>query len=206
MEQEALPEYKQRAFTDHDPIGPLLDIVPWNFPFWLPFKSMIPPLIIGNPILLKGAPSTPLCSNALEELFFDAGFDDGQFQNLYLTNQQTERVLCDKRVRAVKFTGSNRGGKAVAKIAGENMKPGCFELGGSDPFIVLEDTNLDLAIEKAFISRMANNGQACINAKRFIIHSTVYDQFRDGLVEKIKQSIRMGDPLDKQVTLGPLAI
>ena len=111
-----------KSFLTHDPVGPFLDIVPWNFPFWMPFKSMIPPLILGNPILMKHAPSTPLCAEALEKLFVDAGFDEGEYQNLYITNEQAEKVLSDKRVRGVKFTGSTTGGKAVAEIAGRNMK------------------------------------------------------------------------------------
>ena len=156
---------------------------------------------------MKHAPSTPLCAAAIEKLFIDAGFDDGEYANLFITNEEAEQVLSDKRVRGVKFTGSTRGGKAVAEIAGRNMKQGCFELGGSDPFIVLDDSDLNFAIEKAYISRMANNGQACINAKRLIIHEKLYDQFRDGMIEKIKASAKLGDPMDKEnVSVGPLAI
>jgi len=139
-------------------------------------------------------------------MFIDAGFDEGEYQNLYITNEQAEKVLSDKRVRGVKFTGSTPGGKAVAEIAGRNMKQGCYELGGSDPFIVLEDSNIEFAVNKAYISRMVNNGQACINAKRFIVHESIYQQFRDNLIEKIKTSTVIGDPMDTANTLGPLAI
>jgi succinate-semialdehyde dehydrogenase/glutarate-semialdehyde dehydrogenase len=147
-----------RSFVTHDPLGPVMDIVPWNFPFWMPFKSMTSPLLLGNPILLKHAPSTPLCAAAIEKLFEDAGFVDGELQNMYIDTDQAKLVLEDKRVRGVKFTGSTQGGKAVASIAGGAMKKGCFELGGSDPFVVLDDSNLELAVEKAYISRMVNNG------------------------------------------------
>lgn len=133
--------------------------------------------------------------------------DEGEFATLFVSNEQAAKIIGDKRVRGVKFTGSTRGGKQVAEIAGRHMKQGCFELGGSDPFIVLEDTDLNFAIEKGYISRMANNGQACINAKRFIIHEKIYDQFVDGMKQKISQAAKLGDPLDKAgVTVGPLAI
>ena len=139
-------------------------------------------------------------------MFRDAGFVDGEYQNLYITHEQAEKVLSDKRVRAVKFTGSTEGGKQVGAIAGRNMKIGCFELGGSDPFVVLDDVDMDFTINKAYLSRMTNNGQACINAKRFIVMDSVYDQFREALVEKIKSTTIMGDPSEKGVNLGPLAL
>lgn len=139
-------------------------------------------------------------------MFIDAGFDQGEYQNLYITLEQAERVLSDKRVRGVKFTGSTDGGKAVAEIAGRSMKPGCYELGGSDPFIVLDDADMAFTIDKAYTSRMVNNGQACINAKRMIILDSVYDQFRDGLIDKIAKTAKLGDPMDKEVTVGPLAL
>ena len=158
LADEPLDTPGDKAFLTYDPVGPVLDIVPWNFPFWVPFKSMIPPFVLGNPILMKHAPSCPLSAAALEQLFIDAGFDNGEYQNLYITNEQCDRVLSDPRVRGVKFTGSTGGGKAVAAVAGSNMKQGCYELGGSDPFCVLEDADLNLAVEKAYASRMANNG------------------------------------------------
>lgn len=157
MVDEKFPVPSYDAMITHDPIGPFLDIVPWNFPFWIPFKSMIPPLVLGNPILMKQAPSTPLCAQAVEDLFFECGFDQGEYQNLFMTNEQTEKVISDGRLRGVKFTGSTRGGKEVAAIAGRNMKQGVYELGGSDPFIVCKDADMELAVNKAFASRMANN-------------------------------------------------
>lgn len=148
----------------------------------MPFKSAIPPLVLGNPILLKHAPSTPLCAAALESLFHDSGFNDGEFANLYISNEEAAQVIADKRVRGIKFTGSVVGGSAVAAEAGKNMKPGCYELGGSDPFIVLSDADVYTAVDKAYKSRMGNNGQACSNAKRFIIQEDRYEEFRDRLM------------------------
>ena len=180
-------------------------IVPWNFPFWIPFKSMIPPFVAGNPILLKQAPATPLCSLAIHKLFTDGGFVDGEFTSLFLSNEQAAGVLADPRIGGIKFTGSTNTGKVIGEIAGRNMKPACFELGGSDAFIVMEDSNLDLAVEKGYLSRMNANGQACINAKRFIIHEKIYDQFREKMIDKIKSTAKLGDPMDAEnVTVGPL--
>ena len=124
----------------------------------MPFKSALPPFVLGNPILMKHAPSTPLSAAAIEKLFIDAGFDDGEYSNLYITNEQSAKILGDPRIRGVKLTGSTQAGMAVAEIAGRHMKPGCYELGGSDAFIVLADSDLNLAIEKAYGSRMVNNG------------------------------------------------
>lgn len=175
MKDEALETHQLKSFVAHQASGPFLDIVPWNFPFWMPIKSAIPPLVLGNPIVMKHAPSTPLSAQALEDIFMEAGFDDGEYANLYITNEQCADVIADPRIRGLKFTGSTDGGKAVAGVAGLAMKPGCYELGGSDAFIVMSDTDIDLAVEKAYVSRMVNNGQACINAKRFIIMENVYN-------------------------------
>lgn len=180
--------------------------MPWNFPFWIPFKSAIPPLIMGNSILQKHAPSTPLCAQAIHEAMAEAGFGKGEFQNIFATEEQCEAILADRRVRACKFTGSTEGGKNVAVICAKHVKKGCFELGGSDPFIVLKDADMERAVNAAYISRMANSGQACINAKRFIITAPVYDEFRDRLLEKIKKETKIGDPNDRTTTLGPLAM
>lgn len=160
--------------------------MPWNFPFWLPFKSVIPPMIMGNSILLKHSPSTPLCAQAIHDAMAEAGFGKGEYQNVFVTEDQCEKILADRRVRACKFTGSTEGGKNVAVLCAKHVKKGCFELGGSDPFVVLKDANMERAVEAAYKSRMIASGQACLNAKRFIITAPVYDEFRDRLLEKIK--------------------
>lgn len=125
---------------------------------------------------------------------------------MFVTEQQCEDILADRRVRACKFTGSTQGGKNVAVLCAKHVKKGCFELGGSDPFVVLKDANLDRAIDAAYASRMGNSGQACINAKRFIITAPVYDEFRDRLIDKIQRTVKIGDPMDPDTNLGPLAL
>lgn len=163
-------------------------------------------MILGNSIMLKHSPSTPLCAEALEGAFKEAGFGKGEFQNLFVDHRQCEKIISDRRVRAVKFTGSTEAGCNIAASCGKHMKKGCFELGGNDPFIVLKDANMEQAVETAYKSRMSNSGQACINAKRFIITSKVYDEFRDRLLEKINDSVKIGDPMDPEVNCGPLAL
>lgn len=122
MKDHLIPTRQLKSLITCEPVGPFLDIVPWNFPFWMPFKSMIPPFVLGNPILLKGSPSTPQCSEAIEKVFIDAGFNEGQFQNLFISNEQAANIIADKRVAGVKFTGSTNGGKQVAEVAGRHMK------------------------------------------------------------------------------------
>ena len=136
----------------------------------------------------------------------EAGFGEGDYQNLFATEEQCAGILADRRVRACKFTGSTAGGKNVAVLCAQNMKKGCFELGGSDPFVVLKDADLERAVEAAYASRMGNTGQACINAKRFIVASPVYDEFRDRLVEKIRSTAVIGDPMEHATNVGPLAM
>lgn len=180
--------------------------MPWNFPFWLPFKACIPPIVIGNSIMMKHSPSTPLCSLAIEEAFKEAGFGKGEYQNIFVNEGQCRQILVDRRVRSVKFTGSTEAGSKVAMLAAQACKKGCFELGGDDPFVVLKDADMQRAVDAAYASRMGNSGQACINAKRFIITSPVYDEFKERLLEKIKSTTVIGDPLDPKTNLGPLAL
>lgn len=205
-EELSLSNQAHRGIITHQPLGPILVIMPWNFPFWLPFKACIPPMVSGNSIMLKHAPSTPLCAQALHDAFAEAGFGKGEYQNLFVDEAQCSQILADRRVRAVKFTGSTVAGKRVAVEAAKNMKVGCFELGGNDPFVVLKDANLHRAVDAAYASRMGNSGQACINAKRFIITDPVYDQFRDMLLEKIEKTTVIGDPAERTTNLGPLAL
>ena len=188
----------------HQPIGPILAIFPWNYPFWLPFKSIIPPMILGNSIMLKHSPQTPLCALALKEAFTEAGFGKGEYQNMFVTEDQCKKIIADRRVRAVKFTGSTTAGKNIAVECAKNVKKVSLELGGNDPFVVLKDADIEKAVDAAYDSRMACNAQACINAKRFIVSTTVYDEFKQRLIEKIKKTTVIGDPMDRKVNLGPL--
>jgi len=155
---------------------------------------------------MKHSPSTPLCAAAIGEAMNEAGFGKGEYQNMFINESQCEKVLADRRVRACKFTGSTEAGKKVAILCAQHVKKGCFELGGSDPFVVLKDADLERAVDVAYASRMGNSGQACINAKRFIITAPVYDEFRDRLLDKIESTIKIGDPMDPSVNCGPLAM
>lgn len=188
------------------PLGTTLVILPWNFPFWLAFKSALAPLILGNPVLLKHSPSTPQCALMIEQAMQQAGFNDGEFQNIFASNDQCADLIGDKRVQGVKFTGSTAAGVQVSTLCGKHMKKGHFELGGNDPFIVLKDADLPKAALTAYRSRMGANAQACINAKRFIVEDSVYDDFKHHLIEVIKEQTVIGDPTDEKTTLGPLAL
>ena len=163
-------------------------------------------MIMGNSILLKHSPTVPLSAKAIHDAMAEAGFGKGEFQTVFADEKQCASILADRRVRACKFTGSTVGGKAVAVLCAQNMKKGCFELGGSDPFVVLKDANLERAVDAAYASRMLNAGQVCISAKRFIITAPVYDEFRDRLLDKIDSTLKIGDPMDPEVNCGPLAI
>jgi succinate-semialdehyde dehydrogenase / glutarate-semialdehyde dehydrogenase len=139
-------------------------------------------------------------------IVFHSGFGKGEYTNMFISHTQAESMIADRRVRAVKFTGSTEAGKKVASLCGQHMKKGTFELGGNDPFIVLKEANVDLAVEKAYASRMAANGQACINAKRFIVNESRFSEFSEKLIQKIKDTSVIGDPMDPKVTVGPLAM
>lgn len=142
----------------------------------------------------------------LEQMFIDAGFDNGEYQNMFISHEQADTVLSDYRVRALKFTGSTAAGKNLGMLCGKYMKKAAFELGGNDPFVVLKDADMELAVNMGYASRMANNGQACINAKRFIIEDSKYDEFRERLIAKIIDTTVIGDPMDPTVNLGPIVM
>lgn len=193
-----------KSYYELQPLGPLLSISPWNFPFFMPIKSCIPQLALGNTILHKPAPNTSLCGEAVQETLARAGFKNDEFQLVYLNPEDTEYVVSNPHIQGVAFTGSTRGGREISSIAGKHLKKCVLELGGSDPFLVLEDADVRFAAEKGFMSRCLNNGQACINAKRFIVHEKHYDQFKE-LIMKDLDTMEIGDPLEAQVGLGPLA-
>jgi len=192
------------AFVRFDPLGPILALMPWNFPFWQLFRFAAPALAAGNVVLLKHAPNTPRCARSIEALLREVGFPPGVLQNLFLSNEQAARVIADPRVRGVTLTGSSRAGRQVAAAAGRQLKTTVLELGGSDPFIVLDDADLDEAASVGVASRCLNNGQSCIAAKRFVVQSAVYDAFRERLVAGMAAR-RMGDPALPTTQLGPLA-
>jgi succinate-semialdehyde dehydrogenase / glutarate-semialdehyde dehydrogenase len=194
----------KKAYTRYLPIGPVLAVMPWNFPLWQAMRFAAPSLMAGNVGLLKHASNVPQTALFLEDLFSRAGFPHGVFQTLLIGSDLVERVLRDPRVMAATLTGSTPAGQAVAKVAGEEIKKTVLELGGSDPFVVLPSADLAKAAEVGVVARCQNNGQSCIAAKRFIVHEAVADEFERRFVEKMK-ALRLGDPMDEATDLGPLA-
>ncbi|HLI58928.1 MAG TPA: NAD-dependent succinate-semialdehyde dehydrogenase [Solirubrobacteraceae bacterium] len=192
------------AFIRRSPYGPLLGIMPWNYPYYQVARFAGPNLVIGNTILLKHAPQCPESALAMEEIFREAGFPEGAYKNIFATNEQIEWVIADPRVRGVSLTGSERAGAAVAEIAGRNLKKVVLELGGSDPFILLSTDDMDAAVEAAVGARLENTGQACNAAKRFIVSDDLYDQFLERFSEKLT-SVTPGDPSSPDSTIGPLS-
>lgn len=193
-----------RAWIAFQPIGPVLAVMPWNFPFWQVFRFAAPALMAGNTGLLKHASNVPQCALAIEEVFRQAGFDEGVFQVLLISSDAVDGLIADRRVAAVTLTGSDGAGRAVAGSAGRNLKKCVVELGGSDPFIVMPSANLEDAVDTAVTARMINNGQSCIAAKRFIVHRDVYDEFVSRFVRRIA-ALKVGDPMIQETEVGPLA-
>lgn len=193
-----------RSLVAYQPLGTVLAVMPWNFPLWQVFRFAAPGLMAGNTALLKHASNVPQCAQAIEQVFADAGFPSGVFQTMLIGSRQVRPVLEDPRVHAATLTGSEPAGRSVAAIAGDTLKKTVLELGGSDPFIVLEDADLDLTVEQAVTSRYMNCGQSCIAAKRFLPVAAIADafiqRFRDAVAELLP-----GDPLQEDTRLGPMA-
>lgn len=200
VETDADTSYKRYL-----PLGPVLAVMPWNFPFWQTIRFAAPALMAGNAALLKHSSNVPQCALAIEEIFSSAGFPENAFQTLLLPSDRVAGVIKDRRVRAVTVTGSGPAGAAVAATAGEQTKKSVLELGGSDPFIVMPSADLDEAVSSAVKGRVQNNGQSCIAAKRFLVHRDVYDHFRDAFVSAF-EALTVGDPTDQRTDVGPLAM
>ncbi|KXU37671.1 succinate-semialdehyde dehydrogenase [Cephaloticoccus primus] len=194
----------RQARVVYEPLGPILAIMPWNFPFWQVFRTAAPALMAGNTVLLKHAPNTSGCALAVEQVFEDAGLPRGVLQTLLISSETLTGLIGDPRVAAVSLTGSTEVGRAVAAAAGAALKPCVLELGGSDPYLVLEDADLDHAAQVCARARLINGGQSCISAKRFIVHEKVRADFQRRLVKYVRAH-RVGDPLDPQTQVGPLA-
>lgn len=192
------------SFVTFQPLGTVLAIMPWNFPFWQVIRFAVPTLMAGNVAILKHASNVSKCAIEIEKLFIEAGFPTGVFQTLLLNSSKIASLIADSRIKAVTLTGSTPAGKSVAENAGKNLKKCVLELGGSDAYVILEDADLDLAINVCAKSRLINSGQSCISAKRFIVTSKLYEKFKDGMIKKFKE-LKTGDPMDSQTTLAPLA-
>lgn len=204
LADEVVETDASRSYIRYQPLGVILAIMPWNFPFWQVFRFAAPALMAGNVGLLKHASNVPQCALAIEEIFQRAGFPEGCFQTLLIGVEPVQTLLEDARVKAATLTGSEPAGMSVGRIAGQQLKKTVLELGGSDPFIVLPSADLPKAIETAVQARIINNGQSCIAAKRFIVHRDIADQFEQGFVKRMAE-LRVGDPLDPQTEIGPLA-
>lgn len=193
-----------KSYVHFQPLGPVLAIMPWNFPFWQVFRFAAPALMAGNTGLLKHASNVPQCALAIETIFERAGFPGGAFQTLLIGSERVKQVLENSNIVAATLTGSEPAGRSVAGIAGKQIKKTVLELGGSDPFIVMPSAQLEEAVSTAVRARTINNGQSCIAAKRFIVSAKIYEEFEERFVE-LMRNLKVGDPLDETTDIGPLA-
>ena len=210
---EHAPEYIQplvmqssfpRAYTSFEPMGTILAIMPWNFPFWQALRCAVPNLLLGNTVVLKHASNVMGSALKMQEAFLEAGFPAGAFQALFLSSDKVEQIIADPRIKGVTLTGSGPAGSSVASLAGKYLKKSVLELGGSDPFVVLKDANIQLAAETAVKSRFQNAGQTCIAAKRWIVEEDIYDEFKE-LTLNLVSKLKLGDPFDTKTTLAPVS-
>ena len=203
MADEVIETERSSSYRTYQPIGPVLAVMPWNYPIWQVVRFAAPALMAGNTGLLKHASNVPQCALYIEDIFRRAGFPEGAFQTLLISGSKVERVLRDDRVRAATLTGSEPAGASVASICGQEIKPTVLELGGSDAFIVMPSADLEKAVATAVTARNQNNGQSCIAGKRFIIHADIYDAFKDKFVTSVA-ALKVGDPMEADTDIGPL--
>ncbi|UII20037.1 NAD-dependent succinate-semialdehyde dehydrogenase [Fulvivirga ligni] len=204
LQREIIETDASKSYASFQPIGIVLAVMPWNFPFWQVMRFAAPALMAGNAGILKHASNVPGCALAIEEIFQKAGFPENIFKTLLISSSEVNDVIANDKVRAVTLTGSTPAGKSVAAKAGEMLKKTVLELGGSDPYVVLADADLENAAEVCVTSRLINGGQSCISAKRFIVESAVKEQFESLVVDKMKAK-KMGDPSEESTDLGPMA-
>ncbi|MDO8292286.1 MAG: NAD-dependent succinate-semialdehyde dehydrogenase [Gallionella sp.] len=204
MRAEPVASDAGKSYVAYHPLGVVLAIMPWNFPFWQAFRAAAPALMAGNALLLKHAPNVPQCALAIEAIFRECGLPDGVFTNLMIEVEQVTEVIASPHVHAVTLTGSEAAGRKVAALAGQHLKKCVLELGGSDPFIVLHDADLEHTINMALASRFNNCGQSCIAAKRFIVVPQIADEFLRELKARV-EALKVGDPMDEATQIGPMA-
>src|ERR1044071_9109385 len=204
LEDQTAQTNAARSYVHYEPMGAILAIMPWNFPFWQVFRFAAPALMAGNVGILKHAGNVPQCALAIEQIFCRAGFQEGIFQTLLIEAEQVEKLIVDPRIKAVTLTGSEKAGSIVASQAAREIKKSVLELGGSDPFIVMPSADFDLAVKTAVTARTINTGQSCIAAKRFFIADKIYDKFLEDFVDRMR-SLKVGDPMDETTQTGPLA-
>lgn len=204
LEPRSIQTEAAKSYVAYRPLGPVLAVMPWNFPFWQVFRFGAPALMAGNTILLKHAENVPGCAEAIAALVEEAGFPDGVMQNLRISHEQAAKVIADSRVRGVTLTGSTKAGRTVAETAARNLKKTVLELGGSDPYLILDDAPLAQTVEACVTSRLLNAGQSCIAAKRFIVTGKIYDAFTEAFTKAMQAKV-MGDPRNESTDFGPQA-
>lgn len=204
LQKEIINTDASESYVQFDPLGIVLAVMPWNFPFWQVFRFAAPALMAGNVALLKHASNVPMCSIEIENVFTEAGFPKNVFTNLLIESSQVKAILENPKVKAATLTGSEYAGSMVAQTCGKQLKKTVLELGGSDPFIVLEDADLSVAVKTAVVARIINNGQSCIAAKRFIVVEKVYNKFSEMFIEEMKK-LKVDDPMNFETDLGPIA-
>ncbi len=204
LQNEIIKTDASESYVQFDPLGIVLAVMPWNFPFWQVFRFAAPALVAGNVGLLKHASNVPMCALAIEQIFITAGLPKNVFRTLLIGSDLVNDVIENPKVKAVTLTGSEPAGRNVAEKCGKLLKKTVLELGGSDPFIVLEDADIDQAVNTAVTARLINNGQSCIAAKRFIVVEKIYDEFKTKFINKMEK-VKVGNPMDEETELGPIA-
>jgi len=204
LSKNAISTEAEESFVTYEPLGVILGVMPWNFPYWQVFRFAVPAIIAGNTVVVKHASNVAGCAILIEDLFIEAGFPDGVYKNLLISGEQVAKVINNDAIKGVSVTGSEKAGTSVASIAAGQVKKAVLELGGSNAFIVLEDADLEAAVTVAVNARMQNTGQSCIAAKRFLVHRAVYDKFLDGFIKGVK-ALKIGDPMDEATDIGPVA-
>lgn len=204
LENETIETQYSRSFVSYQPLGTILAVMPWNFPFWQVFRFLAPTLMAGNTAVLKHASNVPGCAMAIEELFREAGFPENVFRTLLVGSKLVENVIRHPAIKAVSLTGSTPAGRSVAAIAGSELKKCVLELGGSDPYIILKDAELEKSAKICATGRLLNAGQSCIGAKRFIVVDEIYFEFLEYFTDEMNQVV-FGDPFHPETTMGPLA-